>query len=69
VAERECRRADAELRIVVPVDHGVFGVVGERVAHVCREEQPAFRREALLDRGVGHRDAEAEGDAEVGLRQ
>ena len=48
--ERERRAVHAEARVVVAVDHRVLGVVGEGIEDVRREQQPAFERQALVDR-------------------
>ena len=47
----------------------LLGVVSEGIEDVRREEEPALERQALLDGGIRHGDAEAEGYAEECLRQ
>ena len=54
--------------VVVAVHHRVFGVVGDRPEYVGEQQQPRHRRHIAELRGKRHRDAEAEGDAEIGLR-
>ena len=67
-AEGDGGGLDADLQVVVAVDHGVFGVVGHRPEHVGEQQPPGFGRHAVEMGGIGHRDAEAEGDAQIGLR-
>ncbi len=78
-AERDGRGADADAQIVVAVDHRVLGVVGEDPEQVAEQQPPGQRRHraepagerrrvAAAHRRERHRDAEAEGDAEDGLR-
>ena len=78
-AERDRRGLDADAQVVVAVDHRVLGVVGEHPEQVADQQPPGERRHgagerrerpriAAAHRGEGHRDAEAEGDAEDRLR-
>src|SRR2546423_899707 len=69
LTEGQRRSSNAEAGIVVAVHHGVLGIVSEGVADVCRKQQPAHRRKAILYRRIRHRDAEAECNPEIGLRQ
>ena len=67
--EGDRRSADADLQIVLTIDHGVFGIVGNRPENVGGQHQPGGQRNRSLQSRKGHRNAEAEGDAEIGLGQ
>src|SRR6266853_59527 len=64
--DRGCLDADAQ--IVVAIHHCVFGIVGDRPEDVGKEQAPAFGRDGPEHCGVPHRNAEAERDSEIGLR-
>ena len=67
-AERDGRGLHADAQVVVAVDHGVFGVVGQHPEQVAEHQPPRLQRHAALHRRVGHRNAEAEGHAQHRLR-
>src|SRR5712691_3936481 len=64
--DRGCPDADAQ--IVVAIHHRVFGVVSDRPEDVGKEQPPALGRDGSEHCGVPHRNAEAEGDSEIRLR-
>src|SRR6266852_1448081 len=64
--DRGCFDADAQ--IVVAIHHRVFGIVGDRPEDVGKEQPPALGRDGAEYCRVPHRDAEAERDSEIGLR-
>ncbi|ABA49897.1 hypothetical protein BURPS1710b_3360 [Burkholderia pseudomallei 1710b] len=67
-AERDRRRAHADLQIVVAIDHRIRGVVRNRPEHVGREHRPSDHRHRILHGRERHRNPEAERDAEIRLR-
>src|SRR5882672_5008331 len=67
-AEGDRGRLDADAHIVVAIHHRVFGIVGDRPEDVGKEQPPALGRDGFEYCRVPHRDAEAERDSEIGLR-
>ena len=67
-SERDRRGADADLHIVITVNHRVLGIVGDSPEDVGKQQPPCHRRQALEHRRETHRNAEAEGDAKISLR-
>jgi hypothetical protein len=65
--EKDGRRANAELQVVVAVDHGVLGVVGHDPEHVGNEQNPAEPWHLAQHRRKRHRDAERERDPQIEL--
>ena len=66
--EEDGRRFDADLQVVLPIDHGVHGVVGHHPADVGGKDQPGRRRYLARLRREGHRHGPAESGAEKHLR-
>ena len=66
-AEGDGRGADADLQVVVAVDHGVFGVIGHRPEDVGQQHDPGRQRDGIGQCGKAHRDTETEGNAQIGL--
>ena len=66
--QRDGRGADADLEVVVAVDHGVFGVVGNDPGELAGQQPPHHRRDLVEDGRESHRDAEGIGHAQHGLR-
>ncbi len=54
VAEQDRGGFDADLEVVVPVDHGVEGVVGHRPEYVGGEQQPGQLAQFAGFRRPGH---------------
>ena len=65
--EGDRRGLDADLEVVVAVDHGVFGIVGHRPEDVGQQQPPGLRRHLAELRGVGHGNTETEGHPQIGL--
>ena len=69
VAEENRQGFGAGLDVVLAVDHGVPGVVGGGPQEIGQKQQPRALRNAALYRCERHRNAPAEGDAEIDLRK
>ena len=67
-AKGDGRGADADLEVVIAVDHGVFGVVGDGPEDVGHQHDPGRQRHGTGERGIAHRDAKAKGNAQIRLR-
>src|SRR6266849_5278827 len=67
-AEGDRSGLDADAQIVVAIHHRVLGIVSDRPEDVGKEQPPAFGRDGSEYCGVPHRNAEAERDSEIGLR-
>src|SRR6266496_3087364 len=67
-AEGDCSCLDADAQIILAIHHRVFGIVGDRPEDVGKEQPPALGRDGSEYCGVPHRNAEAERDSEIGLR-
>lgn len=67
-AEGDGRGLDADQQVVIAVDHRIGRVVSNGPQHVGGQHQPRRRRHLVLHRGIRHRNAEAERNAQVGLR-
>ncbi|KAG0163542.1 hypothetical protein DFQ30_011394 [Apophysomyces sp. BC1015] len=67
-AERQRRRANADLDVIVPIDHRIGRIVRNRPEHVRCEHQPCERRDMVLYCGEAHWNTEAERNPEVRLR-
>ena len=78
-AQRDGRGLDADLEVIVAVDHGVLGIVGQHPAQVAQQQRPGLRRHRGGQTGQRripptqhgrkrHRDTKAERHAQHRLR-
>lgn len=67
-AEGDGGGADADLQVVVTVDHRIFGVIGDGPEDVGQQHDPGAERNGIRDGCIRHRNAETEGNAQIRLR-
>src|SRR5438105_14892860 len=67
----ECQRrcANADVDVVVPIDHRVFGVVSDDPEKIDDQQHPGEQRHGILHGSERHRDAERKCDSEERLRK
>ena len=66
--EGDGRGTNADADIVITIDHGVFGVVGDGPENIRQQQPPGQRRQFILATGKGHRNAKTERHPQVSLR-